>query len=247
MSRATSGRPSFRLPSWRAHLEDLRARPGALMALVHNALPVVGIFVFGWSLPLVVFTYWFDGLAGLGTIIVLILPRLLREVDETKKKGPLGKAFYGLFTWAILMVFLGLPYWIVLVPLGRQIFAPEVLAELRSSPAVWATLAFIVGGHVVSFAKRRYSELAEKDLRQALRWDVYLLILRAIAMFIVAANFFPFLVVPVLALVFTYMEIWPANALGLVWGDPTRLHEHDPGGTPAPQPKAKRKPSRLPR
>jgi hypothetical protein len=242
-----AARPPFRLPSLREHLADLRSRPGALMALVHNALPVLGIFVFGWSLPLVVFTYWFDGLAALAVILALIMPRLLREVDETKTKGPLGKAFYGLFTWLVVLALLGLPYWIVLIPLGSQILAPEVLAELRSSPAVWATLAFIVAGHLASFWKRGYSDLAEKDLRQALRWDVYLLMLRAIAMFVVAGNVFPFLVVPALALVFTYMEIWPGNVLGLVWGDPSRLHEHDPEGTAAPRSGAKGKRSRLPR
>ena len=243
----TGVRHPFRLPSWHEHLADLRSRPGALLALVHNALPVVGIFAFGWSLPLVVFTYWFDGFAGLATILALIQPRLLREVDETKTKGPVGKAFYGVFTWLILVVFLGLPYWIVLIPLGGQIFAPATLAELGSSPEVWATLAAIVAGHFISFRKRGYDTLPEKDLKQALRWDVYLLILRAMAMFVVAGNLFPLLVVPALALVFTYMEIWPANALGVVFGDPSRLHEHDPGGTepPAPAPAPRRR-RRLP-
>ena len=244
----TAVRPPFRLPSWREHLADLRARPGALMALVHNLLPVVGIFALGWSLPLVVFTYWFDGFAGLATILALILPRLLREVAETKDRGLVGKAFYGLFTWLVLVAFLGLPYWIVLIPLGGQIFAPEVLAELRASPAVWGTLAFIVGGHVVSGVRRGYDALGETELKQALRWDVYLLVLRAVAMFVVAANAFPLLVVPMLALVFTYMEIWPANVLGMVFGDPTRLHEHDPDGPAAPAAEARpRKRGRIPR
>jgi hypothetical protein len=222
-------RPPFRLPTAREHLADLRARPAALTALLHNALPVFGIFVFGWSLPLVVFTYWFDGFAGLATILAALLPRLLREVDETKHRGVLGKAFYGGFTWAILVAFLGLPYWIVLVPLGGQIFAPEVLAELRGSVEVWAALAAIVAGHAMAARKRGYGGLPETALKQALRWDVYLLVLRALAMFVVAGNVFPFLVVPVLALVFTYMEIWPAHALGIVFGDPTRLHEDGPG------------------
>lgn len=242
---ASSSRPPFDLPSLQEHLADLRRRPSALLALVHNALPVVGILAFGWSLPLVVFTYWFDGFAGLGTILALILPRLLREVDETRDKGWVGKAFYATFTWLILIVFLGVPYWMVLVPLGHQIFAPATLAELRSSPEVWATLVVIVASHFASFRKRGYDTLPETELKQALRWDVYLLILRAMAMFIVAGNLFPMLVVPVLALIFTYMEIWPGNALGAVFGDPTRLHEHDPPSTSRTSAPTRR--SRLPR
>jgi hypothetical protein len=245
---ASYERPPFNFPSFQEHLADLRARPAALMAVVHNLLPVAGIFVFGWSLPLVVFTYWFDGFAGLATIIALVIPRLLNEDADTKKRGLPVKAFYALFTWLILIVFLGLPYWIVLIPLGSQIFAPAVLADLRTSPGVWATLAFIVGSHIVAGVKRGYGALTEKDLKQTLRWDVYLLILRAMAMFVVALNMFPLLVVPVLALVFTYMEIWPANALGVVFGDPTRLHEYDPGGpTAAPPPKPSPKRRRLAR
>jgi hypothetical protein len=218
-------RPPFRLPSWQEHLADLRTRPAALLALVHNALPVLGIFAFGWSLPMVVATYWLDGFLGLGVVLAAIQPRLIREVGEMARRGPVARGLYGVATWLILIVFLGLPYWIVLVPLGRQIFAPEVVTALRTSPSLWLTLVAIVVGHAVAAARRRYGTLVEKELRQALRWDVYLLVLRAIAMFVVAANVFAALVVPLLALVFTYMEIWPANALGVVFGDPSRLHE----------------------
>lgn len=62
-----------------------------------------------------------------------------------------------------------------------------------------------------------------------MRWDAYLLILRAIAMFVLG-NLPTFFIVPVFALLASYLELWPANALGAVWGDPARLFE-DPAGT----------------
>jgi hypothetical protein len=70
--------------------------------------------------------------------------------------------------------------------------------------------------------------MPENELKQRVRWDTYLLILRAGAMFIMAAQGFYFILVPVMALFLTYMEIWPERVLGAVWGDPSRLWEYDP-------------------
>jgi uncharacterized ion transporter superfamily protein YfcC len=60
------------------------------------------------------------------------------------------------------------------------------------------------------------------------RWDVYLLILRAMAMFIMAAHGLAFILVPLMAPLLSYFEIWPERALGAVFGDPSRLYEYDP-------------------
>jgi hypothetical protein len=65
-------------------------------------------------------------------------------------------------------------------------------------------------------------------LKQRARWDVYLLMLRALAMFIMAAHGLAFILVPLMALLLSYFEIWPERALGAVFGDPWRLHEYDP-------------------
>jgi hypothetical protein len=48
------------------------------------------------------------------------------------------------------------------------------------------------------------------------------------AMFIMAAHGLAFILVPLMALMLTYLEIWPARALGAVFGDPSRLWEYDP-------------------
>jgi hypothetical protein len=33
--------------------------------VARNMIPVVGIYVFGWSVAVAVFNYWFDGLTAL--------------------------------------------------------------------------------------------------------------------------------------------------------------------------------------
>lgn len=47
-------------------------------------------------------------------------------------------------------------------------------------------------------------------------------------MFIMAAQGLYFILVPLMALLLTYMEVWPERVLGAVWGDPSRLWEYDP-------------------
>ena len=58
----------------------------------------------------------------------------------------------------------------------------------------------------------------------------HLLVLRAVAMFMMAAHGLAFVIVPLMAVLLSYFEIWPGRALGAVFGDPSRLHEYDPGG-----------------
>jgi hypothetical protein len=57
---------------------------------------------------------------------------------------------------------------------------------------------------------------------------VYLLVLRAVAMFMMAAHGLAFIIVPLMAILLSYFEIWPERALGAVFGDPSRLYEYDP-------------------
>ena len=57
----------------------------------------------------------------------------------------------------------------------------------------------------------------------------HFLILRAIAMFFMAAHGLYFILVPLMAVLLSYLEIWPARAIGAVFGDPSRVWEYDPG------------------
>ena len=70
--------------------------------------------------------------------------------------------------------------------------------------------------------------MPDNELKQRARWDIYVLILRAMAMFIMAAQGLALILVPLMALVLSYLEIWPERALGAVFGDPSRLWEYDP-------------------
>ncbi len=74
-----------------------------------------------------------------------------------------------------------------------------------------------------------YDTMPDKELKQKVRWDLYLLILRAIAMFFMAAHVLYFILVPLMAVLLIYLEVWPERAIGAVFGDPSRLCEYNPG------------------
>src|SRR5690348_11243956 len=73
-----------------------------------------------------------------------------------------------------------------------------------------------------------YDTMPDKELKQKVRWDLYLLILRAMAMFFMAAEELYFILVPLMAVLLAYLEVWPERAISAAFGNPSRLWEYDP-------------------
>jgi hypothetical protein len=217
-------------PPLSQHLRELTSQPNAWGVLARNLIPVVDIYAFGWSAALAVFNYWFDGLTALAAIVAALIPRALRAT-QPKSVGVMSAAtnvVRGVVTWIFLVGIVGLPYWIVLIPLHDLLLGNELRRQLANSPALWFTFGALAAGHFWKAFQSGYDAMPDKELKQRLRWNVYLLILRALAMFIMAAHGLAFILVPLMALLLSYFEIWPARALGAVFGDPSRLYEYDP-------------------
>src|SRR6266550_1060618 len=218
-------------PPLSQHLRELASRPHAWAVIARNLIPVVGIYGFGWSAALAVFNYWFDGLTALAAIVAALIPRALRET-QPKSAGAISAAanlVRGVVTWIFLVGIVGLPYWIVLIPLHDLLLGNELRRQLAHSPALWFTFGSLAASHFWKAFRMGYDVMPDKELKQRARWDIYLLVLRALAMFIMAAHGLYFVLVPLMALVLSYLEIWPERALGAVFGDPSRLWEYDPG------------------
>lgn len=217
-------------PPFSQHLREFASRPDAWVVLARNMIPVVGIYAFGWSAAVSVFNYWFDGLSALAAIVAAMVPRALRETQSKKDQATLvGNIVRGVFVWLLLVGIVGLPYWIVLIPLHDLLLGNELWRDLAHSPVLWFTFGSLAASHFWKAFRMGYDTMPEKELKQRVRWDVYLLILRAIAMFIMAAHGLYFILVPLMALLLSYLEIWPGRAIGAVFGDPSRLWEYDPG------------------
>ena len=222
--------PQIRPPPVAQHLREFAARRDAWMILARNLIPVIGIYAFDWSTALAVFNYWFDGLAALAAIVAAMVPRAMRETSPPAVSvvDHINKALMGVICWAFLVGIVGLPYWIVLIPLNGILLSTELRDTIVQSPALWLTFALLAVQHFWKAFHVGYDTLPDKELKQRARWDLYLLILRAGAMFMMAAQGLAFILVPLMALLLTYLEVWPERALGAVFGDPNRLWEYDP-------------------
>ena len=119
-----------------------------MVVLARNLIPVVGIYGFDWSAALAVSNYWFDGLTALAAIVAALIPRALRETQA--KSGGASVAMNlvrGVVTWIFLVGIVGLPYWIVLIPLHDLLLGDELRRELAHSPALWLTFGSLAAGH----------------------------------------------------------------------------------------------------
>lgn len=227
-TRSTAVRP-IAPPPLSQHLRELASWPQAWPVLARNLIPVVGIYGFGWSAQLAVFNYWFDGLTALAAIVAALVPRALRETQSRKDHVTLaGNVLRGVFVWLLLVGIVGLPYWIVLIPLHDLLLGNDLRRELAQSPALWFAFGSLAASHFWKAFRTGYDTMPDNELKQRTRWDLYLLILRAIAMFMMATHGLYFILVPLMALLLSYFEIWPERALGAVFGDPSRLYEYDP-------------------
>lgn len=225
------------------HLREFGLNPHAWVVLARNLIPVVGVYAFGWSAGLTMFSYWFDGLTALAAIIAAMVPRALRE-SETEAHPPspeatarqdgqkisfatwLKRFFQGIVTWILLVGIVGMPYWIVLVPLHTLLFGENVRHQIASTPGLWFAFGSMAASHFWKAFRSGYDVMPDDQLKQRGRWDVYLLMLRGIAMFMMIG--FAFFIVPLMALMLTYFELWPGRVIGAVFGDPTKLYEYDP-------------------
>ena len=155
------------------HLRELAPRPDAWAVIAGNLIPVVGIYGFGWCAALAVFNYWFDGLTTLAAIVAALIPRALRET-EPKSVGVISAAanlVRGVVTWIFLVGIVGMPYWIMRIPLHDLLLGNELRRQLAHSPALWLTFGALAAGHFWKAFQSGYEAMPNKELKQRVRWD----------------------------------------------------------------------------
>src|SRR5213595_2709951 len=154
-------------PPLSQHLRELASQPHAWAVIARNLIPVVGIYGFGWSAALAVFNYWFDGLTALAAIVAALIPRALRET-QPKSVGATSvvNLVRGAVTWIFLVGIVGLPYWIVLIPLHDLLLGNELRHHLADSPALWFTFGALAAGHFGKAFQSGYDAMPDKELKQ---------------------------------------------------------------------------------
>jgi hypothetical protein len=117
--------------------------------------------------------YWFDGLTALGAIVATLVPRALRETQSKKDRATLiGNVVRSVFAWLLLVSIVGLPYWIVPIPLHDLLLGNELRRQLAQSPALWFTVGSLVASHFWKAFGVGYDAMPDEELKQRVRWDI---------------------------------------------------------------------------
>jgi len=163
-------------------------------------IPVVGIYAFGWSAAVAVFNYWFERLNRTGCNRRRDDPRALREYAIQE-----GHMRHWSATLCAACLCGSCSSALSVCRLDRADSAPRSSPRQRIAPTARAFSGALVHFRLAcseSFwraFRMGYDTMADKELKQR-RWDIYLLILRAVAMFFMARTVSTSSFVPLMAL-----------------------------------------------
>jgi len=177
--------------------------PGNWLVLARNFVPVVGVYVFEWSSPQTVLSYWWDGVSLLALLVAAIVVRV--SMDESKKTGVVKRWLQGIFGWIVVFGMVGIPYWMAFGALEMGGAAAEVMHDVGRSTAFGA----IVIGNAFSGLHKGFLTLEDSEVKRRAEAGLHTLVTRAILMMLMWHWGLASLLVPFMALVLTGTEVWP--------------------------------------
>jgi hypothetical protein len=198
--------------------------------LARNAIPVVGVYVFGWSTDRVIFQIWFDGLTALGTMLAFHMRALAgrggKPFDAPPGLPKSARPVVLTLAWLILFLLLAIPYWFMILFIGGMVFDDGFWKRLLSDGAAILALLFVLASNVVEESRRGYERMSDAESRLEFNWDFSMHLARIAATMLVTFAMRLGLIVG-LALVLSYVEIYPMRTLRLLGGDSTLEAENE--------------------
>lgn len=192
----------------------------ALMIIVRNSIPVIGILFFGWSASLVMLSYWWESVSYLLSLIAVNMPAEMRKEkwhEDLERFG--GVMFFGMaLQFVIGALLLGMPFWFFIIAvLATPLIDVEQVAHAFGEPTVLVGFLLMALLNLVSVLRRGYHLKTAEQVRPSLHWEFLVLTGRASAMvlliFLVFAG--PFLVIAI-AVALTIIDLYPLKALAFL-------------------------------
>lgn len=133
-------------------LKSFKLTPSAVFLILANAIPILGIFLFGWDAVTILVLYWLESVIIGGLNVIKILS--VRSSEDTPKIFFFGNLFiaafftvhYGIFTMVHGMFL-------------KEVFGAEFIFEdlKEGGPLLWTALSFLVS-HVFSMVVNFYGK-----------------------------------------------------------------------------------------
>jgi hypothetical protein len=139
----------------------------AWLVLFRNAVPVVGVYLFGWPAYVIAFQYWFDCVAYLGSLSAVIMPGVIREVGTPFGNDTRSRLLFGFIGWLLGFSVLGIPFWFAFsIPLVYPRIGIEIWSALRSDLSLWISLLVIAATNAFEIRRRDYDSMPEGKLQR---------------------------------------------------------------------------------
>jgi len=186
------------------------ARPRNWLVLARNLIPVVGVYAFDWSVPLLTFNYWFDGVTALGALWFVIMAMAYHNTP--KPNGVVGVVILLSVVWIIMFGMTGLPYWFLLDSEHAELALSTTAVEVWHSPILLVTFAAMVAGNFWRPFATGLDRIKLDDIPQRIKPELGALVARPMVMMMIVHIGLVFLLVPLLAVALTVLEVRQPNA-----------------------------------
>lgn len=209
---------------YRSHLAPFLEGPGPYLVVARNAIAIAGVWLLGWSAQLAALTLWFDGVAALGMLCLMVMRARMHLGLEAVNKAS---------SWAGLLfvfAFFGVPYWMMFAGFNAWFFPNGFWSEQFADPWVVGALLLILAGNALEVVGRGLVGMSEAGIRRisnghfALHWVRGGIVVLLLALAPVKVQYF--IVVSTVAL--AYLEIYPRRTLRL-FGREHEVDDDTPG------------------
>lgn len=191
-------------------IEPRRRTRQWLAVLVRYSIPLLGVYVLGWSPLWLMLAYWFDAVVWLAAILVCTMPGARRDLDR-----PVSTGLF-LATYVFIYLLMGAPLWLYLGLVSQLIeSADSRWSDLIHAPTVYLAAAASVLCTVVAVKQAGLAELSSLARKSMVNWEYGLAMTRIIVM-LAAALFLPLNWVFVPLLAFVLIELYPLRAMTLL-------------------------------
>jgi hypothetical protein len=184
-------------------------RPRNWLVLARNLIPVFGIYAFDWSVPLLTFNYWFDGVTALAALWLVIMAMAYHYTP--KPNGVVGMVTILTVAWIILFGMSGMPYWLMLDREHAALALSATAVEVWHSPTLLVTFAAMAAGNFWRPFATGLDRIKIDDIPQRIKPELGALIARPIVMTTIVHVGLVFLLVPLLAVALTVLEVRQSN------------------------------------
>jgi len=182
--------------------------PENWVILARNMIPFAGVYLSDWSVAIITFNYWFDGVSALAAQIASLSWRTVVELRNhfgAKLPNPTAAAVVG---WVLLFGVFGIPYWIMLSIVREVAPLPAVLAELLHTPLLLVTFGSTLISHVCNAFHNCHFTLLDAQLRSKVQSALFAIVFRVAMMIVLVVHLrVGVMLVPLVTFMLTGLEV----------------------------------------